>query len=431
MSAPSVKQALERPTRVRWRIASLLLVIITLTFIDRFNINVAAKYIQQEFALTDIQIGALLSAFVLGYALSQVPGGMLGDRFGPRRVLMGAVVWWSAWTALTAAAPEIAATGILGLFSAFWLVRFLIGLGEGPAFPNANKVVGIWMSPNERARGSGLFLLGVGIGGTLTPPIITWVMLTWGWRLSFVICGALGILVTAIWAALSTESPRQHPRVNAAELALIGEPVKAPQKLKVPWSRIFGSTTVLSLMLSNFMFGYVSYIFYTWFYLYVVNVRKLPAVSGSYWSTAPFVMMLIAAPLGGLASDAMVRRCGHRWGRRVPVLAASVTACVLLAVGGRIENPYTAIAVLAIAGGCNTFIAVTCWALPNDLSRIYSGSLSGILNMANNLGGAVSPILTPIIAVRYGWTTALDIASGVILFAGVLWLRINASDTVD
>ena len=430
MSVLPQASPVERPTRVRWRIMGLLLVLITLTFIDRFNINVAAKYIQQEFSLTDIQIGGLLSAFVFGYALSQVPGGMLGDRFGPRRVLMGAVVWWSVWTALTAAAPAIAATGVVGLFSAFWLVRFLIGVGEGPAFPNANKVVGIWMSPSERARGSGLFMLGIGIGGALTPPIITWVMLTWGWRVSFVICGALGILVTAIWARFSTETPCEHRRVNEAELRLIGSPVKPLARLRVPWRRIFGSSTVVALMLSNFMFGYVSYIFYTWFYLYVVNVRKLPVVSGGYWSAAPFVMMLIAAPLGGLASDAMVRRFGHPWGRRVPVLAASLTACVLLALGGRIADPHVAIAVLSVAGGCNTFIAVTCWALPNDLSRNYSGSLSGVLNTANNLGGAISPILTPVIALHFGWTAALDFASAMILIAGLLWLWVNAADIV-
>jgi ACS family glucarate transporter-like MFS transporter len=432
MTPVSAASEVERPTRIRWRIAGLLLIIITLTFIDRFNMNVAAKYIQQEFALTDIQVGGLLSAFVLGYALFQIPGGLLGDRFGPRRVLIGAILWWSVWTALTAAAPALSATTGLGVFASFWLVRFLIGIGEGPAFPNANKVVGMWMSPLERARGSGFFILGVGIGGTLTPPVIAWIMLNWGWRLSFLICGALGIVVTALWTMFSTETPREHKGINRAELDLIGPPVTpGGSKLQVPWARIFGNRTVLALMLSNFLLGYVSYIFYTWFYLYVVNVRKLPMVSGSYWSTVPFMMMLIAAPLGGIASDAMVRRFGHPWGRRIPVMAAALTASVLLTVGARITDPYVAISVLSVAGGCNTFIAVTCWALPNDLSRKFSGSLSGVLNMSNNLGGAISPILTPAIAMKYGWTTALDIAAVVIFCSGTLWLLINAAARID
>src|SRR5262245_28799913 len=138
-----------KPTRIRWRIYGLLLIVITLTFIDRFNMNVAAKYIQQEFGLSDIQIGSLLSAFVLGYALFQAPGGWLGDRFGPRRVLTGAILWWSAFTAMTAAGTAI------------WPVRFLIGAGEGPALPCTNKMIGRWMAVRERARGSSLFLVAV------------------------------------------------------------------------------------------------------------------------------------------------------------------------------------------------------------------------------------------------------------------------------
>lgn len=430
MTSSASALTLSPPTRVRWRIAGLLLLIITLTFIDRFNMNVAAKYIQQEYSLTNVQVGTLLSAFVFGYALFQVPGGLLGDRFGPRRVLTFSVLWWSAFTALTAAAPALPLAGWTSVLTSFWIVRFLIGVGEGPAFPNANKVVGTWMSATERARGSSAFILGVGIGGTLTPPIIAWIMLTYGWRTSFVVCGALGLVVAALWDIYSTETPREHAAVNEAELKLIGE---APplRKRSIPWASFFGRSTVWALMGSNMLLGYVSYIFYTWFYLYVVNVRKLPVVAGGYWSTAPFVMMLIAAPLGGFASDRMVRRFGHTVGRRIPVLGASVLACLLLLAGGRIEDPYYAISVLAVAGGCNTFIAVTCWALPNDLSRLFSGSLSGIFNMANNLGGTISPILTPAIASAYGWTTALDLAAAIILCSGLLWIFIDAGCRLD
>src|SRR3954447_21585128 len=139
-----------QPTGVRWRIYGLLLVVITLTFIDRFNMNVAAKYIQQEFSLSDIQIGSLLSAFVLGYALFQAPGGWLGDRFGARGVLTVAIVWWSVFTALTAAAPDLWLRSWIGVAGALWIVRFLIGVGEGPALPNTNKMIGRWMAVSER-----------------------------------------------------------------------------------------------------------------------------------------------------------------------------------------------------------------------------------------------------------------------------------------
>ena len=123
----------EKATGVRWRLFGLMLVVVTLTFIDRFNMNVAAKYIQQEFSLSNVQIGSLLSAFVLGYAVFQAPGGWLGDRIGARRVLLGAIVWWSIFTALTAVAPLLQSAG-LGLITSFWVIRFLIGAGERPRF---------------------------------------------------------------------------------------------------------------------------------------------------------------------------------------------------------------------------------------------------------------------------------------------------------
>src|SRR5215472_2085864 len=124
--------------------------------------NVAAKYIQQKFHLSDVGIGSLLSAFVLGYALFQIPGGLLGDHFGPRRILLFSILWWSAFTSLTAVAPALFTAKWLGVVGSIWLVRFLIGVGEGPAFPNANKVIGMWMAPEERARGNSLFIVGVG-----------------------------------------------------------------------------------------------------------------------------------------------------------------------------------------------------------------------------------------------------------------------------
>ncbi len=417
---------------IRWRIAGLLLLITTLTFIDRFNMSVASKYIQQEFSLSDVQVGTILSAFVLGYALFQIPGGVLGDRFGPRRMLFWAVLWWSLFTALTAAAPDLFLARWIGVAWSLWIVRFLIGCGEAPAFPNANKVIGLWMAPDERARGNSSFIVGVGIGGTFTPPAIAYTMSHYGWRICFVTCGGLGLIVAAIWHWYSTDRPEQHPKVNAAELARIGTDHKIPRTAhRAPWRRILSSATVWALALSNFLLGYVVSIFYFWFYLYVVNVRKLPVIGGSFWSTVPFIMMLFSAPLGGYFSDRSLRRFGHPWGRRVPVFVGAALSCLCILIGARIENPYLAICTLAIAGGCNIFVSVSCWVMPNDLSRHYSASLAGLLNMANNLGGVVSPTLTPWIAARYGWTTALDVAAVVMMGMGSLWLLIHPDRVID
>jgi ACS family glucarate transporter-like MFS transporter len=426
---PDTAIAVEKPTAIRWRLFGLLLTVVTLTFIDRFNMNVAAKYIQQEFSLSNVQIGSLLSAFVVGYAALQAPGGWLGDRFGARRILLGAIVWWSVFTALCGALPlRVAGLGVMG---SFWLVRFLIGAGEGPALPNVNKMIGCWMASHERARGSSVFLMAVGIGGAFTPPVIAWIMVRWGWRPCFVVCGALGLMIAVLWELSSTERPEQHPRVNSAELKLIQADRPPARSGRTPWRRILTGSSIYALLASNFMLGYVTYIFYTWFFLYLVNVRKLPVIAGSYWSTTPFIAILIAAPLGGWVSDRMVRNLGHPWGRRIPVFVSALGSATLLAIGARVQNPYFAIALLAVAAGCNSVAAVTSWALPNDLSEHHSGAVAGILNTTTNLGGALSPVLTPFLAARFGWITAIDFAAGFMFCICLLWFFVHPERRID
>lgn len=428
----STQTHLAPPSKIRWRIYGLLLVVIALTFVDRFNMNVAAKYIQQEYTLRDVEIGSLLSAFVLGYALFQAPGGWLGDRLGARRMLTAAILWWSAFTALTAAAPELPLARWLGVTPSFWIVRFLIGVGEGPALPNANKLLGQWMAVSERARGSSLFLVAVGIGGVCTPPAIAWIMTHWGWRVSFIVCGALGIFVAALWHFHSAETPADHASVNEAEMRIIREnrPESRPAG-RFPWRSLTSDFSFASLALANFFLGYVTYIFYTWFFLYLVNVRKFPVMAGSYWSTAPFLAMLLAAPLAGFFSDHSVKRLGHPWGRRIPVLVSATASAALLVIGSRLEDPNHAVVTLAFAAGCNSVAAVSSWALPNDLSERHSGSLAGILNTSTNLGGALSPVLTPMIASRFGWVAALDVSAGLMITIALLWLAVNSSSRID
>ena len=418
-------------TRVRWRIAGLLLLVVTLTFIDRFNMNVAAKYIQQEFGMSDVQIGSLLSAFVLGYAVLQAPGGWLGDRVGARLILLVSILWWSVFTALTAWSPRLPLAQWIGVGGSLWAARFAVGLGEAPALPNVNKILGRWLTPRERARGNSLILAGVGLGGTFTPPVIAWMMLTWGWRLSFIVCGALGLLIAALWHFYSTERPEHHPDVNTAELALISAGRPAARPAATPWRRMFSGANIPALMLSNFLVGYVMYIFYTWFFLYLVKVRHFAIMSGSYWSTAPFVAILIAAPLGGWISDSMVRRLGHRWGRRAPVLVATVACAALVTTGSRVEHPYLAIVLLALGAGCNCIVAVTQWTLPNDISEHNGGAIAGVLNTTTNLGGALSPVLTPYIANRWGWIAAFDFSAALLCLVFAVWFVIDAERRID
>jgi len=177
------------PTRIRWLILALLLGISIVTYIDRVNISVTARHMIPSLGLTKVQMGQVFSAFVLGYALCQIPGGWLGDRWGARRILTLAVIWWSIFTALTALAPALPIVNMIGILGSLILVRFLIGVGEAAALPNFNRVVASWFGPHERGLGIGIAISGIGIGSALTPPLTAWVMVNFGWQTVFTFPG--------------------------------------------------------------------------------------------------------------------------------------------------------------------------------------------------------------------------------------------------
>src|ERR1700674_447655 len=203
---PSIPAAL-RPTAVRWKIVSLLTIITALTYLDRMNMGIAGKFIQDEFAFDTQTMGWILSAFVLGYALFQVPGGWLADRYGPRAVITGAILWWSIFSAATAIAPRLPLAHWFGLAWSFAIVRFLIGLGEGATYPNANKIVAVWMGAAQRGVGNSMFLAGIGFGGVVSPFLIAWLMKSWGWQSSFYVCGCVGLAIALGWHVYVTDHP--------------------------------------------------------------------------------------------------------------------------------------------------------------------------------------------------------------------------------
>jgi ACS family glucarate transporter-like MFS transporter len=428
------------PTRTRWHIIGLLAVISALTYLDRLNLSIAGKYIQDEYGMTPQTMGFILSAFVWGYVLSQIVGGWLGDRYGPRAVLTFAILWWSTFTAATAIAPRLPLTAWFGLPVSFVVVRFMVGLGEAPTFPNANKVVANWMGPGHRALGNSLPFVGIGVGGSVTPVLIAWLMQRWGWRTTFYVCGMLGVAVALAWNHYATDRPEQHSGVNSEELAIIRSgntlnqpPCGSKDSLRPypPWVKMLSSGTVWAFISSAFCIGYPAYMFYTWFYIYLVRVRGLTVMQGGVWGSAPFVAITLLAPLGGWFSDRAVARFGPRRGRQTALWTGVLCSGTLLWLGGHATHTATAVLLLAGAAGSNLFATATLWAVCIDLAPTFSGSLSGLMNTLGTLGGAISPILTAYIATRWGWPQALDFAAIVTLTAGPLWLLVNADESIE
>lgn len=420
-------------SHVRWHILFLLGVITALTYLDRLNLGIAGKHIQDEFAFSTETMGWILSAFVLGYALFQVPGGWLGDKFGPRGVLTAAILFWSAMTAATALAPSLPLARWLGVAWSIALMRFLVGMGEATVFPNISRMTAFWMSARERGVASSLWLVGIGAGGTVTPLLVASIAERWGWRASFYVCAAVGIGIALAWRVYVTDHPEDHPRVRAGELELIraGRLEAGRRTAPTPWRRILTNGSAVGLILSYFCIAYPAYVFYTWFFIYLVRVRGLSVAQGSLWGSAPFIAITLLAPLGGWLSDRAVTRLGKRRGRQSAATLGAALSALLMWTGGHTANNTGAILLLAAAAGFNLFATATWWAASNDMTRRHAGALSGLMNMSGNLGGWLSPIVTAAIATRLGWEQALDFAALVTLASGVFWIAIDAGSDLD
>ncbi len=426
----NMNESSTQPSRTRWVILALLFTISVVTYIDRVNISVTARQMMPAFGLTDQQMGHIFSAFVLGYALCQIPGGWLGDRWGARLVLTGAVLWWSIFTALTAMAATLPVVDVLGVLGSLALVRLLLGVGEAVALPNFNRAVADWLPARERGFGIGIAIGGVGVGSALTPPLTAWIMVNWGWQTVFYLSAALGIGIALVWWWYARDRPEEHPAVNQAERALIrGATAPAfPTRAPVPWQTFARTPTVWWIVLSYSCLGYVAYVFLSWFYLYLVNVRHFDVLRGGLYASAPFVAMLVFCPLGGWVTDGLAARHGLTEGRAWVGMAGMILAGLSIAVGGSVDSPALAIVCLSLGAGWLYFTVGAYWSSTTDLSKEHAGTLSGLMNTGANLGGSLSPTLTPWLADQWGWPVSLGTAAAIAVVGGLMWRWIKPGD---
>jgi ACS family glucarate transporter-like MFS transporter len=398
------------------------LLVTTHAFATRFSMSVVAQQIQAEAGLSNTQIGSTLSAFIIGYAAMQFPVGILVDRLGAFRILTASVFGWSLFTLSSAA--------LIWLPSSLWvtglvITRLLSGACQAGVLTAAIKMLGRWMPPGERSSANGVSMMGLGLGGALSPALCVWMIGLGGWAVPFWVLGGTGLLVALVLAKTGREWPGEHPRVNAAELALIGGAEAAKAPTATPWRLLFSSRSVWALVLSYGVAAYTSYVFFTWFYLYLVNVRGMSKTAGGYWAGLPYVAVAIGTAAGGRLSDWLTRRHGKRIGRLTVVLAGEGLAALLIVLGGRIDNLTAAVLLLALATGLHLFGQTSSWAASVDMAPQHAGALFGLMNTIAQIAGSIAPIATPLIAARFGWTSALDFSAALVALAAILWLFVR------
>ena len=413
-----------RRTNVRVRLVAMLFVISAIAFLDRTNISVAGVQMRQEYAIDQIHLGWIFSAFLIGYAAFQVPAGWLAARIGPRRLLTFALIWWGVFSVATAWVQPGGAHAITLLI----LVRFGLGIGEAAVYPSGNQFVSRWVPSQERGRANGLIFAGVGAGSGLTPPLISAVIAYGGWRASFYVCAVIGLVAAAVWYAVARDRPQDHPAVNAAERAHIeaGLPaVVATAAGPIPWCAILTSRAVWGLFLSYFAFGYVIWIFFSWFFIYLTEARGLDLKASALFGMAPFLAMTVGCLAGGVINDAVSRRHGLYWGRSGLAMISFALTAVFLLVGSQVDNVPLAVLTLALGGGAIYLSQSSFWSVTADIAGRHTGVVSGLMNVGCQLGGALTASLTPWIAARYGWAAAFGTGAGVVVLGIAAWAAVD------
>src|SRR6202047_5282804 len=423
--------------RVRWFLIFWLFTLSVVAFLDRVNISIAGSSLAAAYHLSNVQLGWVFSAFLGGYALFQTLGGRLADRFGPRRVLAGGVVWWGIFTALTAAVPS----NLKGALFLFVSIRFLLGVGEAVVYPASNQFVARWIPAQERGIANGWIFAGVGAGAGLSPPLISYFMIHYGWRTSFWVCALIGFLAGAVWFSASRDSPAEHPRVSVTELATIRSGLSlasnSPNLGKegadglLLWNRVVRSREGWAVTISYFCYGYVAWIFFSWFYRYLAKVRGLDLKASAFYSMLPFMAMLVCCLLGGMANDRLTRWRGPRLGRCGLAAFAMAVAGIFIAFGSQVQSVRLASVVLAGGAGALYFSQSSFWSVSADIGGKFSGSVSGFMNMGAQAGGALIASLTPWIAGRYGWTASFLVAAALCLLGAISWLAVDPVRTLS
>ena len=408
-------------SRVRWMVLLLLCLMYLITYLDRVSLANTAPLISREFGFSKATMGVIFSAFVWAYALFQVLGGWLGDRFGPRKVLTAIMVYRTVMAILTTAA--------IG-FSSFWAVRFLLGVGEAGAFPTATRAMQMWFPRQERGFVQGISHAASRFGAAVGPPLAVAIMLHYGWRVVFYVIGFIS-LVWSVWFALMyRNTPEEHQEVSGSELALIrgvdenGEvkQVTGTKRPTVPWKILLKHPNMWALMCGYFTYLYCLWIFLSWLPSYLVSYRGFTLLKMGSYAALPLSAGVLGDAFGGWLTDFLLIKTGNvKFARRSVAIMGMLGCGSFVLPAAFTANPYTAVYCLTGAMFFLETIIGPSWAVPMDIGGEYSGTVSGMMNMGGQIGGALSPTVFGILVARGSWIAPFVIAAGLLFIGAAIW----------
>ena len=431
MSVGSVHAGDERATSVRWRIVAWIVLASLVAYVLRFNMSVAAPTMMRDLGLSETQLGLILGAFAWTYALCQIPGGILGARFGPRRTMTVLFIAWFATTALMASVPH--GLPVLVAVALLVILRAAQGAVQAPVFPvTCGGSMFAWLPARHWALGNSLSAGGTTVGAALVGPGVTWLVLNLGWRQSFFLVAPLGLLLAAIWWRDYRDEPSAHRGVNRLETALItSERGAAAREAPVGWTRLLADRELLLLTASYFCSNYVFYLFFNWFYYYLTEIRHVPATTGGYFLAAQWTVGGVASLAGGIVCDRLSTRFGARTGCRATAVGGLVLCAPLLIAGTLANAPLWSVALLSASFGCVAFVDAAYWSAAMRMAGAQAQGATGVMNTGGGVAGGVGAMLVPVLAASFGWTIAVASGAVCLLVGAILWLGIRADVTIQ
>lgn len=412
---------------VRWRFFSVIFILSFLSYLLRQHFPVAGEFMMQELVISELQMGWIYGAFFWGYLVFQIPGGILGKRFGPRLTLLVAGTIWILTCLLFALLPGRLETSIAGTVALLIAIRVAMGAAHAPIYPVQAASVERWFPVGQWALPNAVSSTGLSLGAALAAPIFTVVILQWGWRASFLVFVPIGFLFFSVWWWYARNSPREHPSMGADELATIeANRTNLTQDAGYgAWRQLLGHRETLLLALAYFTHNFVFYSFATWFFHYLVNVLGFSIIESGMLAAAPWLLGAVAATVGGWVCDTLCGRLGPNLGCRIPAMTGLVGTGLFLYLGLYSPSPYVAVALLSLCYAFTQFAEGSFWSAQIHLAGPYAAPACGLMNTGGSVSGIIVGPLMPFLALKIGWVAALSTGTLVAFLGAVLWLFIR------
>ena len=407
-------------------VLTYLALLSVITYFDRVCISVAGPIMQQELGLSPVQWGWVINAFILAYGLFEIPSGAMGDRHGYRLTLMRIVAWWSVFTSLTAAAWN---------YGALVVVRFLFGVGEAGAYPNMAGCIGRWFPPEKRAGAQGVIWSASRIGGALAPWIIVPLMKAVGWRNTFILCGAVGVIWTVAWYAwyrdhhAPPDEPDEQPSL-VAELSphANAAPRDSLRSHSAPWGRLFRIRQLWLIMGMYQTYAWGIWFFLTWYPTYLVKGRGLTQDEMGYYAAFPFLFGAVGNLAGGHFCDRLGRRFGLGMGRRLVGSVSLLGSALFLLATALTTGKWSGILLLAFGFGVMDCMVPAAWSVCTDVGGRWSGAVAGAMNTSGQIGAFLSTALFGYLVQAYGdFNLPIFIIAGMLVVSAFLFWQIDST----